>query len=209
MGKINKRRISSDRVRKIRKKKNKIIIAVEGKNKTERIYFNNFDDGKKSYSISIAKGDDTDPIKLVLKLIDEIDKRDINLKNGDIAYCVFDTDMDINKNIQIKEAIKIANKNNINIITSSPCIELWFLLHYEFTTANMKNNDVICRLKKYYPKYEKNVNIFPDITSNIDLAIKRAKKLEKYQIDNNRNIESVEANPHTDIYKIIEELNKG
>ena len=50
------RQISKDRVRKIRKPKNKIIIVVEGKNKTEKIYFNNFDDGKKSYSLSFDKG---------------------------------------------------------------------------------------------------------------------------------------------------------
>ena len=32
------RKISNDRVRKIRKRKNKILIAVEGTNKNEKIY---------------------------------------------------------------------------------------------------------------------------------------------------------------------------
>lgn len=49
------RQISKDRVRKIRKQKNKIIIAVEGKNKTEKIYFNNFDDGKKIIQSHLQK----------------------------------------------------------------------------------------------------------------------------------------------------------
>ncbi|HIT10971.1 MAG TPA: hypothetical protein IAC24_05175 [Candidatus Onthousia faecigallinarum] len=66
------RKISSDRVGKLRKPENKIIIAVEGKNKTEKLYFDNFDDGKKSYSITIAKGNDTDPLKLVKSLYKEI-----------------------------------------------------------------------------------------------------------------------------------------
>lgn len=35
-----------DRVRKIRKPKNKILISVEKNNKTEKLYFNNFDNGK-------------------------------------------------------------------------------------------------------------------------------------------------------------------
>lgn len=43
-----KRNISAYRVRKLRKPKNNILIAVEGKNKTEKLYFNNFDDGKKA-----------------------------------------------------------------------------------------------------------------------------------------------------------------
>lgn len=45
-----KRNISAYRVRKLRKPKNNILIAVEGKNKTEKLYFNNFDDGKKLFN---------------------------------------------------------------------------------------------------------------------------------------------------------------
>ena len=37
-------------------------------------------------------------------------------------------------------------------------------------------------------------------------GIIRAKKLEKYQLDNNKEIGTVEANPNTEIYKIVEEL---
>ena len=39
-------------------------------------------------------------------------------------------------------------------------------------------------------------------------AYDNAKKLEKYQKENNRDIQSVEANPHSDIYQIIDELEK-
>ena len=50
------RKISSDRVRKVRKQKNKILIAAEGKNKTEKTYFSNFENGKKPYNITYASG---------------------------------------------------------------------------------------------------------------------------------------------------------
>ena len=55
---------------------------------------------------------------------------------------------------------------------------------------------------------KKNVNIYPDIIKNLDKAIERAKKLEKYQLDNNRRIGTVEANPNTEFYKIVEYLIK-
>lgn len=202
------RRISSDRVRKIRKQKSKILIALEGKNKTEKIYFSNFEDGTKSYNISYARGNNTDPLKLIEMLIKEIDSMGLDLEDDDKAYCIFDTDSNPNKNKIIKEAIELANNNNIKIITFAPCVELWFLLHYEYTTAYMRSTEVIGRLKKFYPKYEKNVNIYPDIIENVDKAIERAKKLEKYQLENNRQIGTVEANPNTEIYKIIEYLIK-
>lgn len=200
------RRISNDRVRKVRKQKSKILIAAEGKNKTEKTYFSNFEDGKKSYSITYARGNNTDPLKLVKMLIKEIDNLKLDLQDDDVAYCIFDTDIDPNKNKIIEEAIQLANKNNIKIITSSPCIELWFLIHYEYTTANMNNEEVIKRLKSYYQKYAKNVNIYPDIVEKTKLAITRAKKLEKYHITNNRKIGYVDANPNTEVYKIVEYL---
>lgn len=202
------RRISNDRVRKVRKQKSKILIAAEGKNKTEKTYFSNFEDGKKSYNITYARGNNTDPLKLVKMLIKEIDELKLDLQDDDVAYCIFDTDVDPNKNKIIEDAIQLAKKNNIKIITSSPCFELWFLLHYDYTTANMDSEEVLKRLKEYYPKYEKNINIYPDIIKEIDLAIDRAKKIEKYQIDNNRRIETVEANPNTEVYKIVEYLMK-
>lgn len=202
------RRISNDRVRKVRKQKRKILIAAEGKNKTEKTYFSNFEDGKKTYNITYARGNNTDPLKLVKMLIKEIDELKLDLQDDDVAYCIFDTDVDPNKNKIIEEAIQLARKNNIKIITSSPCFELWFLLHYDYTTANMDSEEVIKRLKEYYPKYEKNINIYPDIIKEIDLAIDRAKKLEKYQTDNNRRIGTVEANPNTEVYKIVEYLMK-
>ena len=202
------RRISSDRVRKIRKQKSKILIAAEGKNKTEKTYFSNFEDGTKSYNISYAKGNNTDPLNLVQMLIKQIENMGLDLQDDDMAYCIFDTDTNPDKNKIINEAIQLAKKNNIKIITSSPCVELWFLLHYDYTTSNMSNEEVKKRLKKFYPKYEKNVNIYPEIIKNLDKAIERAKKLEKYQLDNNRRIGTVEANPNTEFYKIVEYLIK-
>lgn len=208
MGKgLNKnRKISNDRVKKPRSTKNKILIAVEGNNKTEKNYFNNFERIENTYNISYARGNNTDPLKLVQMLIKEIREQELDLEHNDKAFCVFDTDLDPNKNKIINNALRLAKENNIRIITSTPSIELWFLLHYEYTTASMSNEVVIDRLKKYYSKYEKNVNIFPAINDNVEIAIKNAKKLERYQIDNNRVIGTVEANPSTEMYKIVEEL---
>lgn len=202
------RKISSDRVRKVRKQKSKILIAAEGKNKTEKTYFSNFENGKKPYNITYARGNNTDPLKLVKMLIKEINNLKLDLQDDDIAYCIFDTDVDPNKNKIIEEAIQLAKTYNIKIITSSPCFELWFLLHYDYTTASMNNEDVIKRLKSHYSKYSKNCNIYPVISSKTKIAYDRAKKLEKYQIGNSRNIKSVEANPHTEVYQIIDELEK-
>ncbi len=119
-----------------------------------------------------------------------------------------DTDTDPNKMKQIKEAAQLAGENRIAFIVSCPCIELWFLLHFGYTSAYMDNNQVIAKLKEYYPEYEKNRDIYSKIFDKTMTAIKNAKKLEKYQIDKGNYIQTVEGNPHTEVYKVIEEIFK-
>ena len=191
-----------------RKSKKVILVAFEGKNKTENNYFSNYRLRDKDYIIKLVPGNETDPINLVNKTIVKVKELGLNLEENDRAYCIFDTDLDERKNMQIIKARKLAKKYHIIMITSNPCIELWFLLHFEYTTAWLSNNDVINKLKKYYPKYEKNINIFSEIKDKVSEAIKNAKKLESFQLDNNKIIGMVDANPSTEMYKIVEELIK-
>ena len=191
-----------------RKSKRVILVSVEGKNKTEKNYINNFSSREKDFVIKVVPGNETDPINLVEQAIKKSKELNLDLEEDDKAYVVFDLDTNINKNKQIKEAIDIANQNNIIPIVSTPCIELWFLLHYEYTTATMSNDEVIKKLKKYYPKYEKNCNIYKEINKNTNTAIKNAKKLEKFQTKNHKNLQMVEVNPYTEMHKLIEEIKK-
>ncbi len=194
------------KTRRKRNPKSVILIALEGKNKTEETYLDNFNSRNKSYKIQYASGNDTDPLSLVRTLVREIKKPKYNIENGDAVYCVFDVDTNPNKNEIIKQAIKLANENKIKTITSAPCFELWLLLHYEYTTAYMDDEEVIKRLKQHYPKYKKSIDVYPAIKQYLDVAINNAKKLEKHQLDNNRKIGTVEANPNTEFYKIVEYL---
>lgn len=191
-----------------RKSKRVVLVAYEGENKTEKNYLSNFSGRDKDYIIKQVPGNETDPVNLVRQTIQKVHDLSLYLLEDDKAYCIFDTDMKTEKNIKIDEAIKLAKDNNIIPIVSAPCVELWFLLHYEYTTAMISSNDVIERLKKHYPKYEKNCNIYFELKDRIDKAIENSKKLEKYQKQNNKKLQTVEANPYTEMYKIVEELMK-
>lgn len=202
--------MSRDRTRNNHNRKSKrvVLVAYEGENKTEKNYFDNFLGRDKNYIIKSVPGNETDPINLVKQTIKKVKDLELDLSLDDKAFCIFATDTKLEKNVQIEAAIKMSKKNNIIPIVSSPCVELWFLLHYEYTTAMVSSNEVIERLKRYYPKYEKNCNIYPDIKDKTNKAIDNSKKLEKYQKQNNRKLQTVEANPYTEIYKIVEELIK-
>lgn len=200
-----RRVISQDRIGINKEAKIKIVIAVEGKNnKTESLYFKNFENRYSPFSITIASGNDTDPVKLVKSLEKAIKTRGVDLTQGDMAYVIFDTDTNPNKNKSIAEARKYASKIGIKVITSAPCFELWLLLHYVFTSSFMDNKEVYNALKQYCSKYTKNYNIFSDIFPNVNEAIKNAKRLEQEHIRNGCKIGNVEANPNTEVYKIVE-----
>lgn len=200
--------IDRRRNRKIINPKRVILIACEGENKTEKYYFNNFSDRNKDYIIKYVHGNETDPVNLVKNTITDIKNYGLNLKADDVAFCVFDTDTDPIKNSQIESAKELAKKHKIKIITSNPSIELWFLLHYKYSSQYLTNEKLLEILKTHCNNYSKNYNIYSDIYPKTDLAIKNAKKLEKYQIENGKELQTVEANPHTQIYEIIEEFKK-
>lgn len=202
-----KRQISNEYKRTV-KAKPKRVILIAYEEKTEKEYFKNFDDGKKDYRIVFANDNHTDPINLIEVLKTKMERMEINHLNNDKVYCIFDTDTDIKKDKEIKKAYSLAQKYGIEIITSNPCIELWFYLHFKYTTGYMTSNDILKFLKDAYPQYEKGKNVYDELKSKLPLAINNAKKLEKFHLENGNDVRFLEANPSTMIYKIIEELNK-
>ena len=129
------------RNRKNRKTKESILFEFEGKNKTEEIYFRNFQKRDNPYNLKFAYGNDTDPVSMVKSLISYMKKEEINTANNDKIYCVFDADIDISKQKRIDEAIRLASENGIEMIISIPCFELWYRLHYSYTSKVIVSNN--------------------------------------------------------------------
>lgn len=210
-----------------------IVVVCEGK-ETEVDYFEGFNSRYMRVDVRVAnknsrgknKAKATDPESLVKKANNiKNNDFDINKKDGDRVWCVFDVDINYNnsnavqsKIDEIQKAKKISDKNEIKLGISNPCFELWYLLHYEYTTANLKNyDDVKKRLNKYINSYEKNISIYSELKQYVDNAIKNGKKLKKYHEDLGAklpNIEKdnykavvkdlVESNPYTNIGDLIE-----
>lgn len=51
---------------------------------------------------------------------------------------------------------EVLKLENVTVIVNNPCLEFWFLLHFESTARYFQNCDAAGkRLKKYIPGYEK------------------------------------------------------
>lgn len=195
------------RERKIRKTKENILLEFEGNNKTEELYFKHFQKRNNPYNIKFAYGHDTDPVGMIRSLISYMKKEDINIENGDKIYCVFDADIDINKQRRIDEAIKLAEEEGIDIIISIPSFELWYRLHYSYTSKMYSSNkELISDLKRYIPNYEKNMDVYDILESNMQQAIDNSKRLERQQIKNGQALNNIKCNPYTSVYKSVEYL---
>lgn len=180
------------------------IIVCEGE-KTERIYFKRYRTRYSNLKIEIPNSRLTDPINLTEFAKKQIKKYDLDLKNGDAVWCVFDCDE--NTNEDISRAIKIAG-DEIKLILSNPNFEFWFLLHFIAHITRIDRSEVIVKLKEYIPNYEKNNDFFDMLLDNRPQAIENAKKLNKMHINNRIELISVESNPSTQVYSVIEEIIK-
>ena len=133
---------------------------------------------------------------------------------------------------EIDKAIKKAREyekltnTSINLGISNPCFELWYLLHYVYTTANLKDYDAVKdRIERSTPlkDYKKNKCVYDAIHGNTQEAIKNSDNLKNHHeslgrtlIDTQKNSyvlnvkNIVESNPYTnvsDLVRYIEELN--
>ena len=189
-----------------RKQRKLVLIGAEGKNKTEIMYFREFNHVQKTYMIKAAKGNSTDPEGIVKDTIKSIRLEELNFKEGDMAFCAFDTDMDHGKQVQIDTAVRLAKAENIEVILSSPCFEVWFLQHFEDSTAYLSGDLAVERLRKYIPAYEKGANIFHELWPYTEIALERAKRLKKYHDELGRRMGSIERNPGTEADRLVEKL---
>ena len=117
-----------------RKRKPFIVLAAEGKNKTERMYFTEFGKENKR-KIQWALSNYTDPEKMAQALEEKCKEIEWMPEIGDVAYCLIDSDFSQTKNIQIKKAEQSLSKFGMRLLVSSPCFEVWYLCHYHLNEA--------------------------------------------------------------------------
>lgn len=117
-------------------------------------------------------------------------KREYVATKNDKTFLMFDLDVD-----GMLEHLQ--NITNAVLLVSNPCIELWYLLHFEKCHAELTQNACIKKLKRHLEHYVKGTLAFSEkqqLYENTLQATARAKELETY------------GNPSTTIYKMIELL---
>ncbi len=189
------------------KRRSFLLVAAEGKNKTERQYLTDFARAHRQ-NIKFAPGNDTDPVHIANSLAMELRAIEPEPEPGDHAYCLVDADVDPKKNEQLAKADAICSREGLELIVSSPCFEIWGLCHFESSSRHYYSSDAATEeLKKNLPEFKKSgVGLYDALSPDTDKAIKNAKTMEKVCMDAGYTPHTVEFSPSTEVYKVVESI---
>lgn len=185
-----------------------VLIVCEGA-KSEPAYFRGLRIAYRlsNANIHVMSADGSDPMSIVMFAENEIARP---RNEYDKAFCVFDRNGHANYDAALA---RIANSpdgqtGTLQAITSWPCFEVWFLLHFRYSTApfNRTASESSCdrairELLKFVPEYTKGrQTIFEELASQMPNAITNAKRLHAH------NMSCDSSNPSTRIHTLVEYL---
>ena len=141
------------------------------------------------------------PIQVIAKKSDsnisvdfiERSKRDYVLTQNDQTFLMFDLDVEG----MLEHLQKIPQAT---LLVSNPCVELWFLLHFQDIDKEITSDGCLRMLKTHSPQYEKGALTESEkriLVENMERAIERAKRLEEYKI------------PSSLVFRLIEAMGRG
>lgn len=191
-----------------------IYIICEGE--TEVYYFQQLCKHYRLTNIEVHLSPGSAPISAVNYAIEKA----ITTDGIDQIWCVFDRDehksFDAAKNKLRRHSFSPEDKSKPKLFDAYtiPCFELWFLLHFRYTTKDYSKNgkgsvganvekELKEELKKISLKYKKpGKEIIPDLLARTTAAIKNAKQLKKHNQD------TATECPDINVDELVEKLTK-
>jgi hypothetical protein len=183
------------------------LILLEGE-RTEDAYFLFWKRRlRRQVSIEIPDFHGT-PMSLVEKAVKQKtrDAREQRRGRGsahDEYWCVFDVDT----HPYLAETMELASKHGISLAISNPCIELWFLLHFNDQTAYIECRDAA---RGVSGETGAGKDLTPDaleaLGENFDVAKGRAQHLEKKHRGDGT---PFPGNPSSGVWQLIDAMHQG
>ena len=188
------------------KRKPLIVICSEGgKKSSEYYYFRNY--ASRDLRVQFSTGNSTDPKGMLEDLLKYIRNEDISSEDEYKIFLVLDTDLDNKRINEIKEIEQQCNDNNIEIITSAPTFEIWYIMHYRNNRLKfLLSKDVKKELQIINGYYTESMDMYKMINKSTSSARNTAKNIEQQAVKNNEDL--FKLNPHTSIYKILDTIDE-
>ena len=163
-----------DKRRKRRKPKNTALIVGDGQ--TEQLYFESLNERHGRISI-ISIGTGKTGINQSIRIAKgAVKHRQLNTGDGDLVAIVMDIDGRYDEE-DIAKMYKKCEEKGYSLFLSNPCIEIWFLLHYEGVRCECTQHEALHMLEVASEgKYSK-TRAFEFNNEMLEGAMKRAEKI--------------------------------
>ncbi|CCY88941.1 rloB-like protein [Mycoplasma sp. CAG:956] len=182
-----------------------VICSEGGKKSSEYYYFRNY--ASRDLRIQFSTGNSTDPKGMLEDLLKYIRNEDIFSEDECKIFLVLDTDLDNKRINEIKKIEQQCNDNNIEIITSAPTFEIWYIMHYRNNRLKfLSSKDVKKELQIINGYYTESMDMYKMINKSTSSARNTAKNIEQQAVKNNEDL--FKLNPHTSIYKILDTIDE-
>ena len=192
-------------LRKSKKKPLIVICSEGGKKSSEYYYFRNHTN--RDLRIQFSTGNSTDPKGMLDDLLKYIRNEDIASEDNCRIFLVLDTDLDERRISEIKEIEQECIDNNIEIVTSAPTFEIWYVMHYRNNRLKFQTSKEVKReLQNINGTYTESMDMYKIIKDSTDNARSTAQSFEQQIIRNKEDLLS--SNPHTSIYKILDAIDE-
>lgn len=180
-----------------------MLLVAEGENVTEQKYFSWFKTPDCPFSIIMHKaGNTTDPAGLKTSVERRWREEEGSLEDGDRCCVITDLDCDKDKATLIKKLQ--GNSEVVRFIVSNPCFEIWFLLHFLYTTHEFSDGkEVIKELRKHIAGYKKDMDVYPMIKESMGVAIVNSKRLIAHFEADQYDWPDVRCNPRTNVWELV------
>lgn len=158
----------SKRKRGNRKINPTFFVFCEGKTEASYVAYL-----RKTFRIPIQIKTKISGSRLNQKLIKSCLKHETKTSKDKI-FLLYDLDVD-----GVLDRIKAIE--NAELLISNPCIELWFLLHFQDQTANLNSGNCLQLLKSHVSDYSKGAlrdSVMHEICNQVDEALERANQLK-------------------------------
>jgi RloB-like protein len=181
-----------------------LLVFVEGK-RTEDGYFKFWwrrNRDKVIVTIDEHNGNPLTLVELALarKKYEEREERRGRGAAHDEVWCVFDVD----EHVHLAEALQLAERNGIRVAVSNPCLEIWFVLHYEDRTAHIERGDAQTRAASLLGcKKTLSEAALDALAVRYTDAARRAKALDKKHEGDGSPPRS---NPSSEAWKLVDEI---
>jgi hypothetical protein len=170
----------------------RIVIFTEGEI-TEPIYLRHVARPYAERTIVTVQPINESPLQIVRTAARERDR-------DEEAWCVFDKDTHTN----VREAIQLAERKQIRVGLSVPCVELWFLLHVHDQRGHLESRDAVAAVRDALGFEKRPTRTALDaLMRGYDHARRRAIALDRMHHGDGT---PTPANPSSDIWRLVEEI---